>query len=101
MATLRVASATRRAAPGHGSIAPTDWFASVEATRAFVVPLIRMIAAPWPGPATVFAWTVESYCSKTGRRLARVAEPISAWRTAPGSIPRSGRPAEAVDGAPG
>ena len=54
---------------------------------------MRTIAAPWPGPATVFAWTVESYCSKTAWREARFALPRSASRTAPGSMPRSGRPA--------
>ena len=58
MATLRVASATLSAAPSHGSSAPTAWFASVEATRALVVPLTRRTAAPWPGPTTVFVWTV-------------------------------------------
>jgi hypothetical protein len=46
IATLRVASATLRAAPSQGSRAPTDWLASVEATSAFVVPLIRITAAP-------------------------------------------------------
>ena len=45
---------------------------------------------PWPGPATVSAPTVESYCSKTARREARFGEPTSASRTAPGSMPRSG-----------
>jgi hypothetical protein len=101
MATLRAASATLIAAPSHGSMALSAWFASVEATSAFVLPLILTTAAPWPGPSTVFAWTVESYCSKTGCRLARFAEPSSATSTAPGSIPRSGSPSEAVAGAPG
>ncbi len=48
--TLRVASATLSAAPSHGSSAPTAWLPSVVATSAFVVPLIRRTAAPWPGP---------------------------------------------------
>ena len=65
------------------------------------MPLMRRTAAPWPGPATVFAWTWQSYCSKTQRRLARFAPPRSARSTAPGSIPRSGQAGAGSIGAPG
>ncbi len=63
--------------------------------------MIRSTAAPWPGPATVFAWTVESYCSKTGRRADRFADPRSARSTAPGSMPRSGSRPDSFVGIPG
>ena len=101
MATLRVASATLSAAPRYGSSAPTAWLPSVDATRALVVPLTRSTAAPWPGPTTVSAPTVESYCSKTARRDDRFAEPSRASRTAPGSMPRSGSRSLGSSGAPG
>ena len=101
IATLRVASATDIAAPSHGSSTPTGALASVEATSALVVPLIRSTAAPRPGPATVFAWTLWSYCSYTERRDERFGEPSSAWSTAPGSWPRSGRASTGSAGAPG
>ncbi len=61
--TLREASATDIAAPSHGSSALTGALPSVVATSALVVPLIRITAAPRPGPATVLAWTLWSYCS--------------------------------------
>src|ERR1035437_7480911 len=92
MLTLRVASATDIWAPRYGSTALTDWLPSVVATRAFVVPLPRITAAPWPGHSTVLLWTDESYCSYTQRRLARLGLPRRATSTAAGSMPRSGRP---------
>ena len=54
------------------------------------MPLTRRTAAPWPGPATVSAPTVESYCSRQPGGEARFGEPSSASSTAPGSMPRSG-----------
>src|SRR5450756_2561421 len=101
MLTLRVASATDIWAPRYGSTALTDWLPSVVATRAFVVPLTRSTAAPWPGHSRVLLWTEESYCSYTQRRLDRLALPSSATRTAAGSMPRSGNPSWAVSGIPG
>ncbi len=101
MATFRAASATLIAAPSAGSTRPTPATASVAATSAFVVPLIRRTAAPRPGPATVLAWTWLSYCSKTQARDARFGEPIRASRTAPGSMPRSGSRSIGSSGAPG
>ena len=99
--TFRAASATDIAAPSHGSMAPTGAFASVVATSALVVPLIRSMAAPRPGPATVFACTLWSYCSYTERRDERFGEPSSASSTAPGSWPRTGSVSTGSDGAPG
>ena len=63
MLTLRVASATDSWAPRCGSMALTAWLPSVVATSAFLVPLTRSTAAPWPGHSTVLLWTEESYCS--------------------------------------
>ena len=99
--TFRVASATDIAAPSHGSSSPTAALPSVEATSAFVVPFTRNTAAPRPGPTTVSAPTVESYWWNTSWREASPAEPMSPSRTAPGSIPRSGRRSAGSAGAPG